>query len=243
MDLIEINCGNKVFTISPDNLKKSEYFSALLLRWNKGPISVDQDPRVFRHFLNALRTPVYEIPNKYKKNVYALLDYYVVKYTKLSDESQTLFEAKSECLVCSEKYQYVYCTDRDSNMIAKSWDNYQRMQIENYYVYSNRIDSGMYIQDFAFNGKLIDINLNTSYIYELSIWYNGTCILKGINYYGKKGLKKGFKKYLDGLVGQFVIKICFDVRNIPLKHHHDVDTSISIGEKRSWCTIYYFDLV
>ena len=82
--MIQITAGEKSFLISETNLKKSEYFNSYLTRWNKeDDIIIDEDPRLFRHFLNCLRHDTYQIPEKYRENVWDLLDYYGVKYTRL----------------------------------------------------------------------------------------------------------------------------------------------------------------
>ena len=81
--------NDKIFKISKDNLQKAEYFNSLLTRWNHEEIIIiDSCPRLFRHFLNCLRYDTYEIPQKYKNNVYKLMDFYGVKYKKIFDETE-----------------------------------------------------------------------------------------------------------------------------------------------------------
>lgn len=85
--MLKIQASERVFTISKDNLQKADYFNSLLTRWNHDNIiTVDEDSRLFRHFLNCLRHPTYQIPDKYANNVFKLLDFYGVKHTKLQQD-------------------------------------------------------------------------------------------------------------------------------------------------------------
>ena len=77
--MIRLTAGNKKFIISKENLKKSEYFNSFLSRWNHDDIiELDEDPNLFKHFLNCLRYPNYEVPEKYKHNIGNLFEYYGV---------------------------------------------------------------------------------------------------------------------------------------------------------------------
>ena len=82
--IVTLKVGDKTFYASETNLRKSEYFNSLLTRWNhKEEIILDDDVRLFRHFLNCLRYDNYQVPYKYQENVTNLLDYYGVKYDKM----------------------------------------------------------------------------------------------------------------------------------------------------------------
>lgn len=98
--MIPLKVGDKLFNTSETTLKKSEYFNSLLSRWNRSEIELDEDPRLFRHFLNCLRHDTYEIPDKYRANVCCLLDYYGVKYNH--DSKPIIWKAK-----------YVLCKGKD----------------------------------------------------------------------------------------------------------------------------------
>lgn len=95
--MIPLKVGNKTFYASEITLKKSEYFNSLLSRWDSTDIILDEEPKLFRHFLNCLRHDTYIIPDKYKENVTGLLEYYGVKYIKV-DQKQLepiIWKAKS----------------------------------------------------------------------------------------------------------------------------------------------------
>lgn len=91
--MIKLNVGGKIFQTTETTLRKSEYFSSLLSRWNiSDEIVVDDDPKLFRHVLNSLRHGDYEIPSEDKENVFKLLTYYGVKFQKIPT---TIWRAKS----------------------------------------------------------------------------------------------------------------------------------------------------
>ena len=229
MTTISIKCGNKNFFISEDNLRKSSYFSSVLDRWtskndqSEKIISVDQDPRVFRHVLNALRAPVYKIPRKHVETVYGMLDFYGVKYDKLDHTGSQLFLATSKVLVFEERIEYLMADMSKKNIVEH--DKSRRK--------------------FDFVGKLIDlVPEDVNHISKLTIIFNGKCILIGRFYLLQKGLTKEFKKYLDGLVGEFIVKFEF-VRD---KMGHVFDGTDDLLTKRyykktSWCKILYFELI
>lgn len=234
MSTIQITCGKKTFTISEDNLKKSDYFTSVLLRWCQSPqvekedeqneqntITVDQDPRVFRHFLNALRAPVYDIPNKYKTNVYALLDFYGVKYTKLvpQQHDQLVFQVKTNTFRFIQRY-----TQKDSSSPK--------------YV----TESSLRLRKHSFQGKLIDIYVKASDLKSINIRYNKMCILSSTEHVGSQGFPEFFKTYLNGLVGKFSIEIEYDSDNIGFTYdrpHEDYTRRML----ESVCKIVYFELV
>ena len=79
--LIKLIVEDKNFYASKTSLMKSEYFASLLTRWNlKEDIILEDDPRLFRHFLNCLKYDNYKIPEKYQENVTNLLNYYGVNF-------------------------------------------------------------------------------------------------------------------------------------------------------------------
>ena len=82
--MIRLIVGDRTFTASTQTLNKADYFRSLLLRWDpkESEMTLDDDPKLFRHFLNSLRYDGYEIPAKHQNNVYRLLDFYGVKYNK-----------------------------------------------------------------------------------------------------------------------------------------------------------------
>lgn len=85
--MIQIKVGHKIFSTSEATLKKSEYFSSLLTRWDKETIELDEDPRIFGHFLNVLRHDEYHIPEKYRDNVFVLCKYYGVDFDIVEKKS------------------------------------------------------------------------------------------------------------------------------------------------------------
>lgn len=94
--MIKIQCQEKIFLILEENLRKSEYFNSKLSgRWSVDDIIiVDEDPRIFRHFLNILRRDTYRIPDKYVDNVLDMLLFYGVKYTKINEETMWTIKIK-----------------------------------------------------------------------------------------------------------------------------------------------------
>lgn len=100
--MIQIRCGlDKVFYISETNLRKSKFFDTLLSdRWKKenteNTVEVDEDPKLFRHFLNSLRHPTYKIPDRYAENVLILFGFYQVGYTQISIPPDELWVIKTK---------------------------------------------------------------------------------------------------------------------------------------------------
>lgn len=229
--MIQIKCGSKTFTISEDNLKKSEYFVSELARWTSKDgqqeiaLQVDQDPRVFRHFLNSLRSSVYHIPGKYKANVYAMFDFYGVKFTKLEQiDEDCLFKATSKTFKFVEMSNNIISCPPSPRMIT---------------------ECGKSSHELTFNGKLMDICPQGVYrLKSLRVSYNEKCILATRDYLTDSGFKQDFKKYLDGLVGQFVVKIKFNSDNMyDERQSYDAKNNIRYCKKESWCRILYFKLI
>lgn len=74
-----IDCGGTIFKTNISTLCKAPFFESYINRWlenNSETIFVDQDPELFRHFLNLLRNPGYIIPDIHVENVTHIADYY-----------------------------------------------------------------------------------------------------------------------------------------------------------------------
>lgn len=199
--MIRIRANDKCFTISKQNLEKCEYFaSRLKTEWKKeeteSELELDEDPRLFRHFLNCLRYDKYVIPNKYIENVHKMLDYYNVKYDVLNT-----IEEKEECIFKLTRCHIKYDSQYDSQ-------NDKRSQLN---------------RSFSFTGKLI--NISSEHILKgISITYNGKEILNTISSFcngrieqediNQYNLPKFFKKYLKTLTGEFKIDITFNIDKI-----------------------------
>ena len=81
-DQITIQVANKEFIISRRNLEKSSYFTSLLTNWNPdktNKLTIDGDPKIFRHFINCCIYDDYYIPKKYVYNVLSLIKFYGLK--------------------------------------------------------------------------------------------------------------------------------------------------------------------
>ena len=110
--IIIIDCAGTPFKTSVSTLGKVKYFESYLDRWNQNsdPIFVDEDPEIFKHFLNLSRNPHYVIPDNLSENVEILADYY-----GLAIEPVTIPDKKLQLHVQEFRHKYYSINHKEFN--------------------------------------------------------------------------------------------------------------------------------
>lgn len=81
--IIKLNISGTVISVYKSTIQNIPFFEAYLNRWSDGQeIFLEEDPKIFRQFLNKLKRPEYVIPEKYEANVKQLCNLYDVKLVK-----------------------------------------------------------------------------------------------------------------------------------------------------------------
>src|SRR5579885_808933 len=78
-EIIKLNVNGTPFQTQKSTLIQFEFFKSLFERWSSdssNEIFVDTDPELFKHLLNLIKIPEYEIPKSLKNNVLNLANYY-----------------------------------------------------------------------------------------------------------------------------------------------------------------------
>ena len=65
-NIIKLDVGGQLMSTYKSTLLKLNFFQSYLDRWNdhNQPLFLDVDPDLFKHILNKLRDPLYELPQQ-----------------------------------------------------------------------------------------------------------------------------------------------------------------------------------
>ena len=200
MQVFKLKVGDKLFHCSKTNLLKAEYFDSLLTRWNiKDEIVLDDDPRLFRHFLNYLRYDTYAVPNKYKENIGKLFQYYGVKFRNIDIKPDELEMWKT-------KNMFVCSNPRTETETKTTIDVINKMNSMNV-IYRDKNEV-----KYTFFGIFRDISFAVvDGTILLTITYNGTIIydekLHFTFQYQGTSFNKSLIHNIDDLEGEFKISV------------------------------------
>jgi hypothetical protein len=128
---VKINCGGTPFETTLSTLKKSDYFNAMIERWNWNPDQImflDDDPKYFRIILLYLRDNVVEKSDVDKDILMTKFEYYLAN--QINDSLiKSIFKIKS--FLDEEQFNYgkdIYCYRFTDSMIK----TYDKAFSENY---------------------------------------------------------------------------------------------------------------